>query len=138
MKKLLLLGVTMSVVLAACGSDTAGLEGNSYELEIDGVQAGVFEFGSDGELNIQNEDELAAETYEVDGDGITLNLAGPEEDTSVVMILTYDDIEADVIEGEVREFNLIGEGVPEEHEEYQDELNEMVLGTPYTLTKVEE
>lgn len=135
----MVLGASMAVMLAACGGGNGGgLEGNSYDMEIDGYPAGTFEFRSEGEFTVEDGTGTEAEGYEVTDDDITLIMSNPVEDVTINLVLSYDDLSADVIEGEVLGFTLDGEDLPEEAVEGQVELSEEFAGTAYTLTKIED
>lgn len=138
MKKLLALSGAMSLMLVACGGGDSGLEG-SYEMSMDGVAgAGTYIFDGDGELGFEESDDSVKGSYEVTDEHLILRMDAPEEDIKIEMVLNYDDIDADVIEGEIEEMNVSGDDLDEEAAEGQAALNEMVNGTPYTLTKVED
>lgn len=134
MKRLGLLGVGMSLLLAACGG-SSGLEGNTYELEMDEQSAGTYVFGSDGEVNLADSD-AEPQTYEVTDDNITMFI--DEEGVTAELVLSYDDIDTDVIEGEIVEMSVESDELEGEEAEMVQELYDELSGTPYTLTKVEE
>lgn len=137
MKSLLVMFVSLTVGIAICvGSESDGLEGSQYELAFDGNGVVIVEFGSDRELRIQNEPDIMR--YEVDEDGIHLFLELSDIDETFEMVLTYDDIEAQVISGEIKEFNLMGENRPAGADLYLDGLINSLIGTHYTLTKIED
>lgn len=136
MKKLMVLGASMTVMLAACGA--GGIEGNSYDMEIDGQDAGVITFGEDGDLTVDDGTNSTGKTYEVTDDSLIMVMSSPVDDISIELSFSYDDLDADVIEGEIQEFDLSGEDIPEEAAEELTAMNEQLEGMVYTLTKVEE
>lgn len=137
MRKLFVLGATMTVMLAACGG-ADGLAGNTYELEMDGMVSGTFEFGSDGEITVDELTGSVGESYEVTDDEILITVSDPASDITVEVAFSYDDLSGDVIEGEIAGMTLEGEDVPEEVLEEQEQMNEQLSGLPYTFTKVED
>lgn len=138
MKKLMVLGVSMTVMLAACDGEAESLEGNSYTMEIDGEFAGAFEFGEDGEISVDDGMETVAEEYEITDDEFRVTMTTPFNDNVLNIAFSYDDLSADVIEGEVLGYTLENDDITEEAIEEQEQMNEEIAGTPYTLTKVEE
>ena len=138
MKKLMVLGASMTVMLAACGGNAESLEGNSYTMEVDGEFAGTFEFGEDGEISVDDGMETVAESYEITDDEFRVTMTTPFNDNVLNLAFSYDDLSADVIEGEVLGYTLENDDMTEEAIEEQEQMNEEIAGTPYTLTKVEE
>lgn len=136
MKKLMVLGASMTVMLAACGA--GGIEGNSYDMEIDSRDAGRITFGEDGELTVEDGANSVGESYEVTDDSIIMTMSSEVDDVSIELSFSYDDLGADVIEGEIQEFDLVGEDLPEEAEDQLGAMNEELEGTAYTLTKVDD
>lgn len=135
MRKLMVLGASMAVMLAACGSGNE-LEGNTYELEMDGMLSGTYDFGSDGEISVNEMTGSVGDSYEVTNDEIIITGSDPESDVTIELTFSYDDLSGDVIEGEIVGMTLEGDDVPEEVLAEQETMNEQLAGLPYTLTKV--
>lgn len=138
MKKLMVLGVSMTAMLAACGGDADSLKGNSYTMEVDGEFAGTFDFGEDGKFSVDDGMETVGESYEITDDEFRVTMTTPFNDNVLNLAFSYDDLSADVIEGEVLGYTLENDDMTEEAIEEQEQMNEEIAGTPYTLTKVEE
>ncbi|MFC3899530.1 hypothetical protein [Aliicoccus persicus] len=137
MRKLLVLGASMTVMLAACGGGN-GLEGNVYELEMDGVLSGTYEFGNDGQLTVNEITGAEGDSYEVTDDEILITGSDPNSDITIEIAFSYDDLSGDVIEGEIVSMTLEGDDVPEEVVAEQEAMNEQIEGLPYKLTKVDD
>lgn len=137
MRKLLVLGASMTVMLAACG-DGNGLEGNVYELEMDGALSGTYEFGNDGQLTVNEITGAEGDSYEVTDDEILITGSDPDSDITIEIAFSYDDLSGDVIEGEIVSMTLEGDDVPEEVVAEQEAMNEQIEGLPYKLTKVDD
>ena len=137
MRKLLVLGASMTVMLAACG-DGNGLEGNVYELEMDGALSGTYEFGNDGQLTVNEITGAEGDSYEVTDEEILITGSDPNSDITIEIAFSYDDLSGDVIEGEIVSMTLEGDDVPEEVVAEQEAMNEQIEGLPYKLTKVDD
>ena len=137
MRKLLVLGASMTVMLAACG-DGNGLEGNVYELEMDGALSGTYEFGNDGQLTVNEITGAEGDSYEVTDEEILITGSDPNSDITIEIAFSYDDLSGDVIEGEIVSMTLEGDDVPEEVVAEQEAMNEQLEGLPYKLTKVDD
>ena len=137
MRKLLVLGASMTVMLAACG-DGNGLEGNVYELEMDGALSGTYEFGNDGQLTVNEITGAEVDSYEVTDEEILITGSDPNSDITIEIAFSYDDLSGDVIEGEIVSMTLEGDDVPEEVVAEQEAMNEQIEGLPYKLTKVDD
>ena len=131
----MMLGISMAVMLAACDSGN-GLEGNTYELDMDGMLSGTHEFGGDGKISLHELSGPVGDSYEVTDDAIIITGSDPNSDFTIELAFSYDDLSGDVIEGEIVSVTLEGDDVPDEVLADREQMNAQLEGLPYTLTKV--